>query len=131
MLLGLWFPSLLHNGVKRKKRIICASAILLVGISAFYYWFPAWQRYAPRCPIKMLTGLDCPTCGSQRAMYYFLHFRWKEAVVMNPFGIFLCACVALCFGLKACKVKASYTIFSYIVIFGYIIWFIVRNIYHI
>lgn len=37
----------------------------------------------PRCLIKTLTGLDCPGCGSTRALHAMLHGRLKEAFDYN------------------------------------------------
>ncbi len=37
----------------------------------------------PRCPVKMLTGLDCPGCGSTRALHALLHGRLLEAWQFN------------------------------------------------
>lgn len=33
----------------------------------------------------MLTGLECPACGTQRAIYHFLHFDFYTAIRYNPF----------------------------------------------
>lgn len=33
---------------------------------------PATTVWAPKCPFKLLTGLDCPGCGSQRAIHALL-----------------------------------------------------------
>jgi len=37
----------------------------------------------PRCPVKTLTGLDCPGCGSTRALHAMLHGHPKEALGYN------------------------------------------------
>lgn len=34
---------------------------------------------APRCPFRVLTGYDCPGCGSQRALHALLHGRFGDA----------------------------------------------------
>lgn len=38
----------------------------------------------PRCPVKWLTGWDCPGCGSTRALHALLHGRVAEAWGLNP-----------------------------------------------
>ncbi len=38
----------------------------------------------PRCPVKMLTGLDCPGCGSQRALHALLTGQFAKAWAFNP-----------------------------------------------
>lgn len=38
----------------------------------------------PRCPVKWLTGLDCPGCGGARAMHALLNGHPAEAWAYNP-----------------------------------------------
>lgn len=38
----------------------------------------------PRCPVKSLTGLDCPGCGSGRAFHALMNGRFVEAWNFNP-----------------------------------------------
>lgn len=33
---------------------------------------PATTVWVPKCPFKLITGLDCPGCGSQRALHALL-----------------------------------------------------------
>jgi hypothetical protein len=62
--------------------------ILAVGIVSFgilYYHFdPAVYGFFPKCPFLSLTGLECPGCGSQRAMHAMIHLNLKEAFSYNP-----------------------------------------------
>ena len=37
----------------------------------------------PKCPFKSITGLMCPGCGSQRAIYQTLHGNIGEAMRLN------------------------------------------------
>lgn len=39
----------------------------------------------PRCPTKLLTGLDCPACGGLRLTYDLLHGDLRAAAHDNPF----------------------------------------------
>ncbi|HEV7588813.1 MAG TPA: DUF2752 domain-containing protein [Longimicrobium sp.] len=38
----------------------------------------------PLCPVKWLTGQDCPTCGVTRALFALLHGSVGEAAALNP-----------------------------------------------
>lgn len=38
----------------------------------------------PKCLFRMLTGWDCPGCGSSRALHSLLHLRIWEALAYNP-----------------------------------------------
>lgn len=42
-------------------------------------------RWFPRCPTKLLTGLDCPACGGLRLGYDLLHGDFRAAINDNPF----------------------------------------------
>lgn len=44
---------------------------------------PGVARWFPRCVIKELTGLDCPGCGSQRAIHALLTGHPGEAWRFN------------------------------------------------
>jgi len=39
------------------------------------------------CPIKVLTGCDCPGCGMQRAIIHCLNGEISESFAMHPAGI--------------------------------------------
>ncbi|RUM89711.1 MAG: hypothetical protein DSZ24_00515 [Thermodesulfatator sp.] len=41
------------------------------------------------CPFKRVTGLPCPGCGMTRAFWALSGFKIKEALLLNPFSIFL------------------------------------------
>jgi hypothetical protein len=41
---------------------------------------PGW----PRCPTKAVLSIDCPGCGSSRALYALLHGRIGESIGFNP-----------------------------------------------
>lgn len=44
----------------------------------------------PRCPTKLVTGLDCPACGGLRLAHDMLHGDLEAAVHDNPF-LLLCS----------------------------------------
>ena len=46
---------------------------------------PEEAIWMPKCIFHSFTGLDCPACGSQRAVYHLLHFRFLEAIHYNFF----------------------------------------------
>jgi hypothetical protein len=53
----------------------------------------------PRCPYKLATGLDCPTCGITRAFCAFSHGRFCDGEALNTSAIYpylMCwaACIA-------------------------------------
>lgn len=44
---------------------------------------PADSGYFPACPFHSLTGLQCPGCGSQRAVHHLLNFELRKAFEHN------------------------------------------------
>lgn len=60
--------------IKPRKRTIVVAAIMLVtAILCIYFYFDPSDHFFPRCPFLTMTGLECPGCGSQRAIHALLH----------------------------------------------------------
>ncbi|GAB3260565.1 hypothetical protein GCM10027347_24960 [Larkinella harenae] len=56
-----------------------------IGMVAVYSWFdPARVSFFPPCPFRLLTGLECPGCGSQRCLHQLLHGHIRKAYAYNP-----------------------------------------------
>lgn len=72
---------------RRSKRTIVAVAVAIVAIAvvAAYAVIDPSSGYLPRCPVKTLTGFDCPGCGSQRMFHSLLHGDLRSAWSYNPF----------------------------------------------
>jgi hypothetical protein len=67
-----------------KKLYFALSALAAVFLIWLYYNYdPAKYSFFLQCPFHKLTGLDCPGCGSQRAVYSLLHGDLKGAVHHN------------------------------------------------
>ncbi len=62
--------------------------IIVLGGCAFIALFllvnPSDSALFPKCPVLHLTGIQCPGCGSQRAIHSLLHFNIIEAWKFNP-----------------------------------------------
>lgn len=63
---------------------LIAAIVAAVGIVAVYAVFDPHEEYFPKCPVKLLTGFDCPGCGSQRALHALLNGDVAGAVRFNP-----------------------------------------------
>lgn len=69
----------------RCKWFYAAAAIAVVIVGAVLFFFnPAETGVFPRCPFLMLTGYECPGCGSQRAIHALLHGDIIKAWDYNP-----------------------------------------------
>jgi hypothetical protein len=59
----------------------------LTAVAIFLFFFnpasPA-NQFFPKCVFRLLTGLQCPGCGSTRACYHLLHLDPITAFKFNP-----------------------------------------------
>src|SRR3989449_10736220 len=80
------FISVTHD---RTRQLAIASVVWL-GIAAgsviLLFFNPAnpANQFFPQCPFRMVTGLQCPGCGSTRACYQLLHLHPIAAFKLNP-----------------------------------------------
>lgn len=58
--------------------------LTLAAIVPLFLFDPEQSRVFPPCPWHALTGLECPGCGSTRALHHLLHLRLSAAIGLNP-----------------------------------------------
>lgn len=59
-------------------------AALSLGLVVIYMVYdPAMAGFFPACPFHSLTGLECPGCGSQRAVHHLLNLELGAAFKQN------------------------------------------------
>jgi len=68
----------------KNKTLICLLGPILIGCVLLYFFDPHANDFYPKCTVKKLTGLNCPGCGSTRAVYLFLHGEFFEGFSRNP-----------------------------------------------
>lgn len=56
--------------------------LIVLGATLLFFFNPEAVRYPP-CFFKMITGLQCPGCGSARASYHLLHGHLLTAIDYN------------------------------------------------
>lgn len=56
----------------------------IVAVMIYLLFSPESSIYFPKCPVYMLTGLQCPGCGSQRAIHELLNLNIAAAFTYNP-----------------------------------------------
>lgn len=74
------------------KRIGTGLAIMFVILSGMFLYArfsPEEYRFFPKCPVYLLTGYQCPGCGSQRAFYHLFHGNFITAFRYNPLMMLL------------------------------------------
>jgi len=78
-------------------KLLAVSAIGAAGGWILFHYPPASTPFYPKCTFYVLTGLQCPGCGTTRALYQLVHGHVREAFALNPllFAILVCALFAL------------------------------------
>ena len=120
---------------QRKIIMLTLCALLGAGLLLVYALADPASNHHPRCAFRMLTGLSCPGCGSQRALHALLHADIAEAFRMNAlFVIELPLIVLLALSRLPSERMAplrrilSARTFILLLLLTIIIWTIVRNI---
>lgn len=129
------------DSTKRSLYIILIPACcFMAGI--FYYWAdPQESVIMPKCIMKLITGYQCPSCGTQRSLHALLHGHLTQALRYNYFFIisiplFVIAMYAF-WGIKKNNpsktivslynfVTNRYTLICYIILF--FVWWVLRNV---
>lgn len=117
--------------------VLAAVVVVLVFL---YNINPAESVAAPKCLVKMVTGYDCPGCGFQRAVHALLHGHFVQAARFNFFLLLALPYLLALFVSDYClrgetqrrwqRVTHSMVlILTYLVL--YLVWWVVRNIYHL
>lgn len=118
----------------RQWAVVTAVAVAAVAAGVAVYIFnPEETWWMPRCPFRALTGLDCPSCGSTRAMHCFLHGRVADGLRYNWFVAVswpMAAFVAMYEGLRGRGARRPRVyvaaIYGYVAL--YVAWWVARNV---
>ena len=76
-----------------RATLLIAAAVALIAV---YMFLVELTGFMPRCPIKMITGFDCPGCGSQRALHALLAGDISGCVRHNFLLPFTAAYLTVC-----------------------------------
>jgi hypothetical protein len=112
-------------------RGISAAVLAVAGAWVLYHYPPATSTFYPHCAFHDMTGLDCPGCGTTRALYQLLHGNVGAAFRLNAMLfplMFVGACATPSFlrgRVPAFTMKPWFGWGSFVVIVG---WWIGRNV---
>jgi len=70
----------------RRWQAAAGAAFVLLAVLVYLY-NPATSRLFPPCPLRALTGLSCPGCGSLRALHQLLHGHLRAGFQLNPLAV--------------------------------------------
>lgn len=123
--------------MSRRTLLIILGALAVAALLVFYYHFdPREVKFLPQCPFHYFTGLSCPGCGSQRALYCLTHLdiisAWKyNAFAMLMLPLLFVLLIASFFKEKHPKLyhKVYNRYLSIVILIITILWFICRNIF--
>lgn len=81
--------------MSRKSKYIVGITGVLTICFIFYFLDPLECPLFPKCPFLVLTGLECPGCGTQRALHSLLHLHIIDTLRYNALLIFSLPYIAL------------------------------------
>ncbi|MCD7973076.1 MAG: DUF2752 domain-containing protein [Candidatus Azobacteroides sp.] len=118
-----------------KKIIVLCVAGLTVLI--LYIANPEGTLWLPKCFFFQITGLQCPACGTQRALHQLFHLHFREAFYFNPFMLlsfpYLAALVSVQWfdntkRLRKLRAFCHHSVTIKVYLFLMMGWWIVRNL---
>ena len=127
----------IFRAIKNKSFYLFLFPVLLVVGMVYYFNNPAESWFFLKCPVNYVTGLNCPGCGSQRAIHELLHLNFKQAFAYNPLLIAAIPYTALGIAFNTETLKTRYPKTRkffygqralYVVLVVGILFFILRNI---
>ena len=91
--------------MSRKSKYIVGITGVLTICFIFYFLDPLECPLFPKCPFLVLTGLECPGCGTQRALHSLLHLHIIDALRYNALLIFSLPYIALLLYAEMCRTR--------------------------
>lgn len=102
---------------------------------SLFLFNPESNSFFPKCPFYLITHLQCPACGSQRALYSLFHGEIAKAFSYNQFLVVSLPYLAIIifstfhhnnFAVRLRQVfQNKYAVNMYVVLF--FAWWIIRN----
>lgn len=81
---GCGVPPKLAEPSDRRSSIFASVILAAAGAAAILFFFnPTQYGFYPVCYFHAATGLNCPGCGSLRAIHQLLHGHFVEAARLN------------------------------------------------
>jgi hypothetical protein len=68
----------------RRSTVVAIWLLLTAGAVYLFIFEPGKSGFFPACPFRILTGFNCPGCGTTRALHQLLHGHFDTAFTLNP-----------------------------------------------
>lgn len=114
-------------------------AVAVVIIAVYTCLDPTQYNFFPRCPSKLITGYDCPGCGSQRALHALFNGDFVSAARYNlmifPAGLMVVLLTVCELGrhryqaLERLYLRLNAPAVIWTVFILFVVWTAVRNIF--
>jgi hypothetical protein len=111
--------------------------VIIVLIITYSKLNPENSHFFPQCPFKLLTGFECPGCGSQRAMHHLLNLKISHAIQENALLVFSIPYILLLLSATFLKSRSAGFMRLHNVLYGIkaiwivcsiiVLWWIARN----
>lgn len=75
--------------VNRRVTVGLIWLTMAVGAAYLFVFEPGRNGFFPDCPFRLLTGLNCPGCGTTRGLHRLLHGDLVGAFQFNPLMMLL------------------------------------------
>ena len=73
-----------EESIYQRLKVSAVWCALTLGATYLYLFNPATGAGYPACPFRMITGLQCPGCGSLRGLHQLLHGHPLAAFKLSP-----------------------------------------------
>lgn len=122
---------------KKIFKIALLALVLVGGFLIYFFNNPSQNSLFLPCPFKLLSGYNCPGCGSQRAIHQLLHGNLVDAFRLNPLMVLSIPLIVYGLGTKfynfifetRYRVKLFYSnIFIYAYFAIAVVYWVVRNL---
>ena len=121
--------------MSRKSKYIVGTMGVLAVCFIFYFLDPLESPLFPKCPFLLLTGLECPGCGTQRALHNLLHLQFLDAMHYNALLVLSIPYITLLLFAEAYRTRRPkfylyihkpLYVWSYLT--AVILWYVARNL---
>jgi len=68
----------------RRSTVIAIWSVLLAGSAYLFVFEPGKTGLFPVCLFRLVTGYQCPGCGTTRALHQLVHGHFLAAFMLNP-----------------------------------------------
>lgn len=125
------------SGGRTTNKILAVSVLVSTGVALLVLYVmidPGSAVWMPKCLFHQFTGLECPGCGSQRALHALLHGELGRAWAFNPLVVAGLPLMILMGVAAICRKRyprlymiLNSTLMALIASVAIVAWFIIRN----